>query len=66
MPEKLTDCLATWAALNAALRTMNERDAVYLLEWEKQTRRDTKVLLRIHSRLNKLRAEREREEILKG
>jgi hypothetical protein len=57
--------LKTWKNLNDALRNADEQTCDKLLKLEQGGRRRQQYLLRIHSRLNKARADREREE-LKG
>lgn len=57
--------LETWSALNAYVMVRaEETDCEQLLAEELHGRRRKKFLLRIHSRLNKLRADRERAEIM--
>ncbi len=55
--------LATWAALNESLLQMKEYVAIALLEEEKRGRARKGFLHRIHSRINRLRAIRERNEL---
>lgn len=62
MPEP-TDPLNSWKLLNSVLLTATEEDAQFLLHRERQARRRLSVMLRIHSRLNKIRADRERAEL---
>ncbi len=52
--------LKTWNGLNAALRSCSEAYARQLLHLEQTGRRRKLFLLRIHSRLNYIRAARER------
>ncbi len=53
----------TWQELNHLLRGASEELCLKLLQEEKQGRKRERFLLRIHSRLNKLRGRREREEL---
>lgn len=63
--EKTSDeILATWIGLNYALTLLGEEQCVKLLEREKVGKKRKQILLRIHSRINKLRAERERRELI--
>lgn len=55
--------LSTWNDLNAAVVTLGEEDCERLLGVEKETRRRKMFLLRIHSRINRLRSKRERVEL---
>lgn len=55
--------LSSWDALNAALMKTDEQTCLDLLEQELAGRRRTMFALRIHSRINKLRADRERAEL---
>lgn len=68
MTEKRTitqaEALATWLALNEALRTYSEEDCWKLLAAEQADKRRPNYLLRIFSRANKLRTDRERAELL--
>lgn len=68
MAEKTTisqdDALATWLGLNEALREYDEQQCWKLLAAEQAGKRRTNYLLRIFSRANKLRTDRERIELL--
>ena len=57
---RITDDLSSWQTLNAALRTCTEKYAGELLAAEIKGKRRANHLRRIHSRINKLRAMRER------
>ncbi len=61
----IAPALKTWDALNEKLRHCQEKVAEQLLAEERQGRARKQFLLRIHSRLNYLRAERERRQLLK-
>jgi hypothetical protein len=56
--------LETWADLNEWLKTCDETSATKILNVEKVHARRPTFLLRIYSRINKLRADRERKELL--
>lgn len=56
--------LKNWANLNDALRDCTESQAQVLLDAERAGKRRFQYLHRIHSRLNKARADRERRELL--
>ena len=56
--------LKTWIALNDFVRTANEDQCQKLFEEEQNGRARKQFLRRIHCRLNKVRAERERNELL--
>lgn len=56
--------LQSWAALNEAVRGMGEEGCTRLLREERRGRARKKFLQRIHSRLNKARADRERAELV--
>jgi len=60
------DPLATWINLNDALRQADEKTCVQLMIDEQQGRRRKMFLLRIHSRLNLVRAQRERQALLRS
>lgn len=65
MPKKnvTNPVLKTWVGLNNALRTADEALCHRLLKEERKGRARQQFLYRIHSRLNKVRADREREEL---
>ena len=56
-----TPALKTWDSLNKVVRIANEEQCFQLLKEEKKGRARQTFLLRIHSRLNKVRADRERQ-----
>lgn len=53
----------TWDQLNALVRTATEDECLRLLEIEKSCGRRETYLLRIHSRLQRVRSTRERREL---
>lgn len=55
--------LLSWIALNAFLMQADEVACAALLKEEQRGRRRAMFLKRIHSRLNKVRADRERSEL---
>ena len=55
--------LETWLSLNAVIKDCDERDCYNLLNLELKNRRRPIFVFRIHSRLNKARAARERAEL---
>ena len=55
--------LKSWEALNSAIMKMDEAEAKVLLQHELKGRKRGQFLKRIHSRINKLRADRERLEL---
>jgi len=55
--------LETWISLNNALRNADEKLCRKLLSEEKSGRSRRQFIRRIHSRLNKVRADKEREEL---
>lgn len=58
--------LQTWNKLNDVLRSADEKTCLNLLEVEMKGRNRIAFLLRIHSRLNKVRADNERVNIIRG
>jgi hypothetical protein len=58
------DALSTWIILNDTLRGADEDVCQRLLKLERKGRRRKQFLKRIHSRLNKARADRERLELM--
>ena len=62
--KKLIDqALETWIGLNEVLKTCTEDDANKLLQAEQDGKKRRQFILRVHSRLNKLRYQRERKEL---
>lgn len=57
--------LRSWEALNDALRAADERTCHQLLKLERKGRNRIQFVRRIHSRLNKVRADRERAQLEK-
>lgn len=55
--------LQSWLALNDFLRGVNEAACEGLLKEELKGRKRKQFIKRIHSRLNKVRADRERAEL---
>lgn len=55
--------LQSWLALNDALRGSDEATCQRLLDEELKGRKRKQFIKRIHSRLNKVRADRERAEL---
>jgi len=57
------DPLANWYALNDEVMRLDEKGAAALLDREREGQARTRFMKRIHGRINRLRAERERAEI---
>jgi hypothetical protein len=55
--------LFTWVALNESLGAADEELCWKLLDEEKKGRNRPSFIKRVHSRLNKVRADRERKEL---
>ena len=55
--------LQTWIKLNDALRGSDEKFCMRLMKEEMAGRKRRQFIRRIHCRLNKVRADREREEL---
>ena len=58
--------LTTWIGLNEALMAGDLELAERLLKEEQKGKKRKQFMLRIHSRINKLRADAERAKLLKG
>lgn len=58
--------LKSWDKLNDYLRDCTQTGAERLLDEEKKGRARAGFMKRIHSRINKVRAERERNELVKA
>lgn len=58
--------LDNWTQLNAHIVDANEAACVKLLKEELNGQRRRMFILRIHSRLNRVRADREREALMKA
>lgn len=56
--------LDNWNTLNASLMGLREKDVARLLAHEQEHQNRLTFTLRLHSRLNKLRRERERRKIV--
>lgn len=56
--------LGSWVAMNEALKTLDEKACWELLKKEQANQQRAQFMLRIHGRANKLRAERERRELI--
>lgn len=63
MDKKIQDALATWIDLNDMLRDATEEQCQQLLKAESESKNRKAFVARIHSRLNKARADRERKEL---
>jgi hypothetical protein len=57
--------LANWNTLNRALMGLGEDEVARLLLWERDGANRLTFALRLHSRLNRLRRERERRALAK-
>lgn len=55
--------LENWTALNGAIMRLDEEDTALLLAAERKGQARKTFVLRLHSRLNRLRRERERSEL---
>lgn len=53
----------TWAGLNAVVREADEAECIRLLRAELKGKKRKQFVFRLHSRLNKVRADRERSEL---
>lgn len=62
-PDKTEQALSSWISLNDALRDADEATCNNLMQAELRGKRRKQFVMRIHSRLNKARADREREEL---
>lgn len=61
--EQINKALETWPNLNDAVRKADEATCELLLAAEKGGKARVQFMLRIHSRINKIRADRERTEL---
>lgn len=55
--------LTSWASLHAEIHTFTEEQLSKMLTYEKNNKNRTQILLRLHAKFNKLRADRERREL---
>lgn len=60
------DLLQDWGTLNRNIQQLSEEDCMQLLKKEKAGQQRLSFLLRIYGRLNKLRTQRERNELASG
>ncbi|CAB4142693.1 hypothetical protein UFOVP1414_36 [uncultured Caudovirales phage] len=61
----MSEVLNSWISLNKAMRSADEDFCNALLKMEMGGKRRKQFMLRIHSRLNKMRKERERKELVR-
>lgn len=59
------DLLDDWIELNRVISTMSEDEVLALLDAERRGKCRATTALRLHARMNKLRAQRERAEVIK-
>lgn len=64
MKPKHVELLDNWQQLNARIMRLKEKEIWALLEYEHNTRARHQIMLRLHSRGNKMRAARERSELM--
>ncbi len=63
--EELAEAVAPhWAQLTRVLPSLGEREVHKLLCWELANRRNRAILVRLHQRWTRLRADRERKAML--
>ena len=63
--EELSEAVAPhWAQLTRVLPSLGETDVHRLLCWELANRRNRAILIRLHQRWTRLRADRERKAML--
>lgn len=63
---EMNAALATWPNLQASLSEASEEDCRKMLVMEREGKQRLQFLLRIYGRFNRLRAERERRELVTG
>lgn len=59
----MSEPLSSWSALNSHLKAADEAECRRLMKRELKGERRRQFVMRIHSRLNKVRADRERVEL---
>lgn len=57
--------LNNWNTLNASLMQLKEAEVAQLLSHERANKKRLTFMLRLHARLNKLKSERERVELVR-
>lgn len=60
---EVQEALSSWENLNKLMSTADEEACVHVMHEEMRGKRRMMFVLRIHSRVNKLRAHREREKL---
>lgn len=65
-PADVDRLLVDWRTLNKDVLQLSEEAVRHLLEVAVQRGTRAQVVLRLHARFNRLRAERERSEVLRG
>lgn len=63
---KHVELLDNWQRLNERIMRLKEEEIWALLSYEHETRARHQIMLRLHSRVNKLRAARERSKLMSG
>jgi hypothetical protein len=66
LTKKMLAAFNNWQACNEFLRTATEDEAATLLHHERKGKQRVQYMLRMHARMNRERAQRERLEILGG
>jgi hypothetical protein len=66
LKSELERVLQSWSSLNGFVREANEEQCQIIIKEELATKRRRQFILRAHSRLNKVRADRERQELTKN
>lgn len=66
LTSRMQAALGNWVTCNEFLRTASENEAYTLLYHEQRGKRRVQYMLRMHSRFNHERAQRERTELLNG
>ena len=64
--EKLDELLRNWGRLNKDIMSLSEDTIAKLMAREKVTRGRLRILMRLYNRLSKLRAAREKVELMKS
>lgn len=57
--------MTTWRSINSELQTLDEEKVLGMLNEERQGKKRSSILNRLHQRYNTLRVSRERIELLK-
>lgn len=66
MDDSMLNILLNWKIFISSVNTLNEEQALEMMNYELLTKRRKKVVERLHMRYSGLKVKRERDELLRG